>query len=56
MLPGAGTRPLGLEVGSGISFERLVLPEIGNRKTQGVDGDQFVGNFALKNEHEIRSV
>src|SRR5271165_2391655 len=44
MLPGAGPRLLRLEVGSGISFERLVLSEIGDRKTQGVDGDKLVGN------------
>src|SRR5204862_7511539 len=40
----------------GFSFECLVLSEIGDRKTQGVDGDKLVGNFALKNEHEIRCV
>src|SRR5438309_1903948 len=50
---GARPRPV---VWSRSSFEGLVLSEIGDRNTQGVDGDQFVGNFALKNEHEIRCV
>src|SRR6202040_990464 len=40
----------------GFSFECLVLSEICDRNSQGVDGDKLVWNFALKNEHEIRSV
>src|SRR5690348_18326968 len=38
------------------SFECLVLSEIGDRNTQGVDGDKLVWDFALKNKHEIRRV
>src|SRR6266576_4881845 len=38
------------------SFECLVLPEIRDRNSQGVNGNKLVWNFALKNKHKICGV
>src|SRR6267154_4651073 len=56
MLPGAVPRLLRLEVGRETSFERLVFPEVSDRESQWVDGDQFIGNLGLENEEKIRGV
>jgi len=39
-----------------MSFERLVFPEVRNRESQRIDGDQFIGNLGLEHEEEIRCI
>ena len=56
MLPGAGPRPLRLELDSGTSFECLVFAEIGDGHAERIDGNQFIGNLGLENEDEVRGV
>src|SRR5260370_40538026 len=45
VLPGAGPRPLLPGFVQRPSFECLVFPEVGNRESEWVDGDQFIGNL-----------
>src|ERR1700693_1023943 len=53
-----GVRPrlLFLTRGEVFSFEGLVLAEIGDAQSQGVDRNKFVGHLALKNEDKVRRV
>ena len=57
MLPGGRPRRLpGLPICARVSFEGLILAEIGNREAQGVDRDQFVGHVRLKGEDKVSGV
>ena len=57
MLPGARARDLFFpsSVSSG-SFERLILAEVGDREPERIDGNQFIGDAALEDEHEVRGI
>src|SRR5712692_6023949 len=55
-LPGGRPRLLWLPSSAKDSFERLVFAEVGNRKTQRIDGDQFVGHAALEDEDKVSGV
>jgi hypothetical protein len=56
-LPGERPRRLlSYAICATVSFECLVLAEIGNRQAQGIDGDQVVGHAALEVEDEIGGI
>jgi hypothetical protein len=55
-LRGAGPQPPRLGFGGEISFERLVFPEVRNRESQRVDGNQFIGNLGFEDEEKVRRV
>ena len=54
----ACVRPLPLRFGPdpGLSLERLIFAEVGDRHSEGVDGDQFVRNLGFENKHKVRGV
>src|SRR5271168_2904892 len=49
-------RPLRFARGLGFSFERLVLAEVGDRHSEWVDRNQFVGYLGLEKEDKVRGV
>src|SRR5229473_605280 len=55
-LPGRRPRLLWLPCSAKDSFEGLVFAKVGNRKAQGIDGDQVVRHARLENEDEIAGV
>src|ERR1700739_697336 len=55
-LPGGRPRLVCSPDSGKISFECLVLTEVGDRQSQRIDGDEFVGHAGLENKNEVGSI
>ena len=49
-------RPLRFVIGPGSSLERLIFAEVRDGHSERIDGDEFVWNARLENEHKVRGI
>src|ERR1700735_2240393 len=54
--PGVRPRPVGFAIRLVSSLECLIFAEVGNRHSQRVDGNQFVGDVGPEKKDEVRGI
>ena len=54
--PASARDLFGLDLKEVSSFECLVFAEVGDGHSEGIDGNQFVGDLRLEEEDEVRGV